>query len=134
MKTKLLFILIILFCSCGPKIGTKKTINIVSWRNFELNGALFHRDKEVIVYILDYAATKEKESSKASYAIYIYLKGRGQEPDFSFEADRIFDKAEYEWVNDTTYKIRLLDSSNKLYTNGAWEHHLSKKWLTESDK
>jgi hypothetical protein len=124
MKQNLILILTILLCACGSNTNqkdsnTEKIINILDKHDYLKSKLEFHKDKEVKIYDVGLLDPNDTQN----YALYVYRKGVGQTGNFIFWAHNKYDKAAYKWVNDTTLKLRLFNSSNNFSDSYTYTYH-----------
>jgi hypothetical protein len=131
MKQNLILILTILICACSSNTRqkdskTEKIINILDKRVYLKSKLEFHKDKEVKVFNLGSRSISINKSEKPFYAIFAYRKDGDKNIEFGFEADHLYDKAQYMWQNDSIFKIRLFDSSDESFNSGYIIHNYKK--------
>jgi len=113
MKTKLIFIILTLICTCSILRG-QKTVTIIDERKSKLGSEAVnsHKDKDVKI-------SRFNVPDKNSYIVYMYRidKGKLKSYDFMVAAKDDYDKATYTWVNDTTMAFKLINSEKATSEN-----------------
>ncbi|WP_372768368.1 hypothetical protein [Lutibacter sp.] len=104
MKTISFFILIILLCACG-KSNHGKTISLIQYDN-AINKlsptADLHKDKDVELFI-------SQDENRIIYSCIMYRIENGELKGYQIYATELntYDKANYQWVNDSTMTFTL---------------------------
>ncbi len=118
MKSKLIFIIGMLLFACGSNTtdytyGTEKIIDIVDKHKYFLEQRLKgHKTKDVEIYKIDPAKIT---NMKYAYATVTYrFENNEDQPVFIYAVEDMFDKAVYKWINDSTLKVKMYNSSNNL--------------------
>ena len=128
MKAALLFILIILFMSCASTNGEIE-IPILEYdkgiSNLVPNVAL-HKDKDVEIF-------RDDEKNRIAYSFIIYRIDKGILRGYQANTSSLntYNKANYQWVNDSTVSFRLNNKfhisekytiiGNEGWTSLSWE-------------
>lgn len=121
MKTKLILILTFFLCSFGPDRG-EKIITIIDFRHqshWPAANVAGHKDKDFELYKIDpiYKEDIDTINIKAAYMPISYRLKDGKLEiwqDHIFEGGIDYEKASYYWLNDSTVKFRLYNSTNEL--------------------
>jgi hypothetical protein len=110
MKTKLVFLMMILVSACLTAVG-QDTIPVVDKRNKNTteNVVVAHKDRDVTISRENIPGVKSK-----AYWVKMYRIDNGKIRMYPFgtSANEDYDKAIYKWVNDTTITFKLINSSN----------------------
>jgi len=117
MKTKLIFILTLFFCSCAPGNKEKVADIKVGFSTEQIDG---YKDMDVEIYKMD---SSFMNPMKQHYLLVVYRMTDSQvkgNKEFINECDNIYDKVKYKWVNDSTLKYKLFNSKNSLYENFSY--------------
>ena len=140
MKSTLALIVMILCLSCESK-SDKKVISIIENKPLEWpkDSPASHNDKDVLIYKIP--SPSDTINTKGAYLLVAYNKKKDKivgHKDFVIESENVYNKAEYQWANDTTLNFRLYNTSNNLFENFSYEMHMDnssslKRGLATSD-
>lgn len=103
MKAIPFFILTILLCACG-KTNSGKTISLIDYENInKLSPTIdLHKDKDVELFI-------SQGENRIIYSCIMYRIENGELKGYQIYATELntYDKANYQWVNDSTMTFTL---------------------------
>jgi len=110
MKTIPFFILIILLCAC-EKTNNGKTISIIDYENAinTLSPTVdLHKDKDVEIFV-------SQDKNHMIYSCIMYRLDNGELKGYQvYDVElNTYDKATYEWVNDSTITFTLSNEFRK---------------------
>ncbi len=119
MKTISFFILIILLCACG-KTNSGKTISIIDYENATTlsPNVDLHKDKDVEIFI-------SKLDNHMVYSCIMYRIDDGELKGYQVHTVELntYEKANYQWVNDSTMTFTLSNKSHNSKTFTVTGYH-----------
>ncbi len=123
MKTKILIIVIVLFSACnsgksGIELNKEKVIDIINVDDISKHA--FEIPKNGEVKIIGYS-TSDK-NNPWEYFLYIYKTGRDKNLNFSFKTNHPYQKAVYYWLNDSTLKFKIYNTTNSFYEKNTYTY------------
>lgn len=119
MKTKLILILIVILSACNNKkaeieLNTEVIIDVTQKENYLNDLFEYHPDKQVKVYSNQ---TSVIGNDKMVYVVYVFRKAGGTKVSMGFVSPDTYNKACYEWKNDSTFYIKVYNSTNNRSTD-----------------
>ncbi len=109
----------LLFSACSSNTakyayGSEKIIDIVDKHSYLESLLKGHKNKDVVIYKID--PCTETHMQQAYFTVTYRWENNElkDNKDFGIIVSEEFDKAMYKWVNDSTLKVKMYNSSNNL--------------------